>query len=71
MHPNCEPPAWIVLDQPRELKRPTPREIVAAILFDSLTEPFAGARGATDARQIVMRAEELEGTSYYAIYFGL
>ena len=60
MHPNCEEPSWTVLDRPRELKRPKPREIVAAILFDSLTEPFAGARGATDARQVVMRAEELD-----------
>jgi hypothetical protein len=60
MQPNCEQPAWTVLDPPRELKRPTTREIVAAILFDSLTEPFADARGATDARQVVMRAEELD-----------
>src|SRR5262245_33609946 len=60
MQPNCEQPAWTVLDPPRELRRPTPREIVAAILFDSLTEPFADARGATDARQVVMRAEELD-----------
>ena len=43
-----------------ELKRPAPREIVAAIVFDSLTQPFADARGATDARQVVMRAEELD-----------
>ena len=60
MHPNFEQPAWTVLDRPRELKRPTPREIVAAILFDSLREPFAGARGATESRQVVMRAEELD-----------
>jgi hypothetical protein len=60
MQTNCEQPAWTVLDPPRELKRPTTREIVAAILFDSLTEPFADARGATDARQVVMRAEELD-----------
>ena len=60
MHPNCEQSALTVLDRVRELRRPTPREIVATILFDSLTEPFAGARGATDARQVVMRAEELD-----------
>jgi hypothetical protein len=35
-------------------------EVVAAILFDSLTEPFADARGATDSRQVVMRAEEFD-----------
>jgi hypothetical protein len=60
MRPICEQSARTVLDPPRELRRPTPREIVAAILFDSLTEPFADARGATDARQVVMRAEELD-----------
>ena len=43
-----------------ELRRPTPRQVVATILFDSLTQPFADARGATDARQVVMRAEELD-----------
>lgn|SRR5262245_26519515 len=59
MQPNCEQPVWTVLDQPRELK-PSPREIVAVIVFDSLAEPFAGARGAADARQVVMRAEELD-----------
>jgi hypothetical protein len=60
MLPNCEQPAWTVFDEYRKSKRPTHREIVAAILFDSLTEPYAGARGATDARQVVMRAEELD-----------
>jgi hypothetical protein len=44
----------------QELKRAAPREIVAAIVFDSLTQPFTDARGATDARQVVMRAEELD-----------
>ena len=43
-----------------ELRRPTPRQVVATILFDSLTQPFADARGATDARQVVMRAEEFD-----------
>jgi len=33
---------------------------IAAILFDSRTQPFAGTRGATDTRQVVMRAEELD-----------
>jgi len=44
----------------RELKRPMPREIVATILFDSLTQPIADARGATDDHQVVMRAEEFD-----------
>ena len=60
MQTNCEEDAQATFYSPRELKRPTPREIVAAILFDSLREPFAGARGATDSRQVVMRAEELD-----------
>jgi hypothetical protein len=33
---------------------------IAAILFDSRTQAFAGTRGATDTRQVVMRAEELD-----------
>ena len=42
-------------------RRPSIGEIMAAIVFDSHAQPaFAGARGATDARQIVMRAEELD-----------
>ena len=44
----------------RELERPMPREIVATILFDSLTQPIADARGATDDHQVVMRAEEFD-----------
>ncbi|HEY2380590.1 MAG TPA: hypothetical protein VGK48_05350 [Terriglobia bacterium] len=36
------------------------RELAAAIVFDSLTQPFADARGATDARQVVMGAEEFD-----------
>jgi hypothetical protein len=60
MQPNREEHALATFDTRRELKRPTPREIVAAILFDSLTQPIADARGATDARQVVMGAEELD-----------
>ena len=60
MQPNCEEHAQPTSDVPRELTRPTPRDVVAAILFDSLTQPFADARGATDARQVVMRAEEFD-----------
>lgn len=44
----------------RELKRPAPQEMVAAILFDSLTQPFMDSRGASDARQVVMGAEEFD-----------
>src|SRR5262249_35855746 len=37
------------------------RRLIAQISFDSLTEPaFAGARGATAARQVVLRAEEFD-----------
>jgi hypothetical protein len=60
MQPNCEEHAQAALDPRRERNRSTHRQIVAAILFDSLTQPFAGMRGATDARQVVMRAEELD-----------
>jgi hypothetical protein len=60
MQPNCEGYAQTIFDTRRELKRSTPRKIVAAILFDSLTQPFADARGATDARQVVMKAEEFD-----------
>src|SRR5215831_996198 len=60
MQPNREEPAQTTFDARRELKGPMPREIIATIVFDSLTQPFAGARGATDARQVLMRAEELD-----------
>jgi hypothetical protein len=44
-----------------EVKRPIFRELVAAIVFDSFAQPaLEGARGATDARQMVLRAEELD-----------
>jgi hypothetical protein len=58
MQANCEEHAWSIPDTPRKLKRT--REIVAAILFDSLTQPVANARGATDSRQVLMRAEEFD-----------
>ena len=60
MRPNCEGRAQAVFDVRRELSRPGPREIAAAILFDSFTQPLAGTRGATDARQVVMCAEEFD-----------
>jgi hypothetical protein len=41
MQPNREENARAIFDAPRELKPPMRREIVAAILFDSLTQPFA------------------------------
>jgi hypothetical protein len=56
MQPNREEHVQAISDARRALKR----EIAAAILFDSLTQPFADARGATDARQVVMRAEEID-----------
>ena len=37
-----------------------PREVLAANIFDSLTQPFPNARGAADARQVVMQAEEFD-----------
>jgi|SRR5215510_10538293 len=60
MQNNREEQAQAIFDADAELKRPTPREIVAVIVFDSLTQPVADARGATDARQVVMRGEELD-----------
>jgi hypothetical protein len=60
MKPNCEEHVQAIFDVPLETQHSTSREVVAAILFDSLTEPFANARGATDARQVAMRAEELD-----------
>ena len=60
MELNYEESAHTIFDTRRELKRPTPRETAATVLFDSLTQPFADARGATDARQIVMVAEEFD-----------
>src|SRR5215470_13839730 len=60
MQPDCKEHAQTISDVRRELKRPTPRKVVAAILFVSLTQPFADARGATDARQVVMHAEQFD-----------
>src|SRR6516164_9747544 len=56
MQPNREEHAQAIFDARPESKR----EIAAAILFDSLTQPFADARGATDARQVRMHAEEFD-----------
>jgi hypothetical protein len=36
------------------------RESVAMIVFDSLAQPVVDARGATDSRQVFMRAEEFD-----------
>jgi hypothetical protein len=36
-------------------------EVIASIIFDSHADPaFAGARGATDARQVLLRAQEFD-----------
>jgi hypothetical protein len=60
MQPNSERHAQTTFDTRHQPDGTTHRQIVAAILFDSLTQPFAGARGATDARQVVMRAEAFD-----------
>ena len=37
------------------------RKVVAAVVFDSFTQPaFAGVRGAAEARQVVLRAEDFD-----------
>ena len=42
-------------------KQPTIGEIIAAVIFDSHADPaFAGARGAADARQVLLRAQEFD-----------
>lgn len=57
---NREEHPSAILDAHRTVQPPTSRASVAAILFDSLTQPIIGARGATDARQVLMRAEEFD-----------
>lgn len=53
--------ARAIFDPRPDVKQPTIREIAAAVVFDSLTQPaFAGVRGETDARHVVLRAEELD-----------
>jgi len=42
-----------------ELRR-TNRVVAATIVFDSLRQPIPGTRGVPDARQLLMRAEELD-----------
>lgn len=58
-----------MLDSAVSLFQPTPvverragiRQLVASLAFDSLLQPaFEGARGATTARQVVLRAEEFD-----------
>src|SRR5262245_56258793 len=60
MQPNYEDQTQAVIDARRELNQPMPRETLAATLFDSLIQPLTGARGATDARQVVLRAQEFD-----------
>jgi hypothetical protein len=41
--------------------QPTLGEILASVIFDSHAHPaFAGARGASDARQVLLRAQEFD-----------
>jgi hypothetical protein len=41
--------------------QPTIGEIIASVIFDSHADPaFAGARGGTDARQVLLRAQEFD-----------
>jgi hypothetical protein len=61
MQRNSEQCPEAILDAHQALQLPTPqRSVAAAVRFDSLTQPFTGARGATDARQVLMRAEEFD-----------
>jgi len=42
-------------------RKPTLGEVLASVIFDSHADPaFAGARGATDARQVLLRAQEFD-----------
>ena len=41
--------------------RPRTAQVLASLIFDSFTQPaFAGARGADDSRQLVLRAAEFD-----------
>jgi hypothetical protein len=61
MQRNSEQCPEAILDAHQVPQLQTPqRGVAAAILFDSLTQAFIGARGATDARQVLMRAEEFD-----------
>ena len=53
--------AEAIFTPPRASAAAAIRQIVASLVFDSFTQPaFAGARGATDDRQVVLRAEEFD-----------
>src|SRR5205823_3417248 len=42
-------------------ERSSIRQVIASVLFDSFSQPaFAGARGETATRQVVLRAEEFD-----------
>ncbi len=42
-------------------ERPTLRQIIASLIYDSFAQPaFAGARGEAATRQVVLRAEEFD-----------
>jgi hypothetical protein len=65
-HLESAPPEFLdraraIFDVPPTAKRPGIREVLATVVFDSLTQPaFAGARGATAARHVLLRAEEFD-----------
>jgi hypothetical protein len=65
-HLESAPPEYLeraraIFDVPPTPKWTGIREVVATVVFDSLTQPaFAGARGATAAQHVVLRAEEFD-----------
>jgi len=65
-HLESAPPEFIERARAIFDVRPTPKppvikEVVAAVVFDSFTQPaFAGARGASAAQHVVLRAEEFD-----------
>jgi hypothetical protein len=53
--------AEAIFEPPRKAAMTAIREVVAAIIFDSFAHPaFAGARGTTESRQLVLRAEDFD-----------
>lgn len=53
--------AEAIFGAPTRARAPRLREIIASVFFDSFAQPaLAGARGTTNARQIVLRAEEFD-----------
>src|SRR6185436_9546982 len=61
--PNALVDSAIALFHPpaKVAERPTLRQIFASLIYDSFAQPaFAGARGETATRQVVLRAEEFD-----------